>query len=119
MDGEVPARLSLKVSSTVEPSPPSPLQIDVCWNGVVATVTVSGELDAATASSLTERLLTVAQARPERLVLDLGGLVFVDVAGVRALDGAHKALQARCPVILRGPRPAARTASWLTGLTQG
>jgi hypothetical protein len=28
---------------------------------------------------------------------------FVDAAGVRALDGAHQALQARSPLILRTP----------------
>jgi anti-anti-sigma factor len=85
--------------------------MDVAWDGAVATITVTGELDAATAPGLAGRLMSVAQARPERLVLDLGRLVFVDVAGVRALDGAHKALQAQCPVIFRRPRPSARSPS--------
>jgi anti-anti-sigma regulatory factor len=60
-------------------------------------------------------LISVAEAHPERLVLDLGRLVFVDVAGVRALDDAHKALEAQCPVILRSPRPTARKSFSLTG----
>ena len=100
----------------VEPNPASPLQTEVCWDGVVATVTVAGELDTATAPALTNRLLAVGAEHPERLVLDLTGLVFVDVAGARALDAAHKALEAQCRVILRGPRPSARKVLGLTGL---
>jgi anti-anti-sigma factor len=93
----------------------SSLRINVCRDGVAATVTVGGELDLANAPHLTECLLTVAQTQPERLVLDLGGLVFVDVAGARALDQVHKALKAQCPVILRRPRPSARKALHLAG----
>jgi anti-anti-sigma factor len=99
----------------VERGPAPPLQVEVAWDGAAATVTVTGELDAATASGLAGRLMSVAAARPERLVLDLGRLVFADVAGVRALDGAHRALQAWCPVILRRPWPSARRSFSLTG----
>ncbi len=87
-----------------------PLRVQVRWDGVVATVTVHGELDIATAPRLTEQLLTVAAAHPERLVLDLDGLVLLDSAGARALAAAHKALQAECPVILRSPTPGPQHA---------
>jgi anti-anti-sigma factor len=100
----------------VERKPASPLQIEVCWDGVVATVTVSGELDFSTATTLTRRLLAVGAEHPERLVLDLSRLVIVDVAGARALDEAHTLQQAEWPVILRQPRPAARKILRLTGL---
>jgi anti-anti-sigma factor len=103
----------------VERGPTSPLQIHVSWDGVAATVTATGELDAATAPGLTERLITVANAHPERLVLDLACLVFVYVAGIRALDRAHQALQAQCPVIVRRPQPSARkglgATTWMDG----
>jgi anti-sigma B factor antagonist len=95
-----------------------PLRIEVCRDGVIATVTVSGELDLANAPRLTECLLKTAETHPERLVLDLSGLVFVDVAGARALDEAHKVLEAECPVILRQPRPSARKIFRLTGLLE-
>lgn len=94
----------------------APLQIDVTWDGVVATVTVTGELDITTATPLTGRLLAVAAEHPDRLVLDLSGLVFVDVAGARALDATHTQLQAVCPVILRQPRPSVRQVFGITGL---
>ena len=81
----------------------SPLQTNVSWDGVVATVTVTGELDITAARALRRRLLEVASAHPDRLVLDLGGLVFVDAVGARALDNTHKHLEAGCPVIVRNP----------------
>lgn len=93
-----------------------PLEMDVSWDGVVVTVTVTGELDVTTAPDLTTRLLQVTAARPERMVLDLSRVVFVDVAGARALDQVHKFLGAECPVVLRGPRPSARRVFGLTGM---
>jgi hypothetical protein len=58
------------------------------------------------------------RAPPGRLVLDLSGLVFVDVAGARALDATHMLLQAACPVIVGRPRPSARKVLGITGLME-
>lgn len=83
----------------------SPLRTNVSWDGVVATVTATGELDIGAACALCDRLLKLAAAHPERLVLDLGGLVFGDAAGARALANVHRLLEAGCPVIVRRPPP--------------
>jgi anti-anti-sigma factor len=102
----------------VDRDPPSPLQADVSWDGVIVTVTVRGELDITTAVGLETCLLAVGAGHPERLVLDLDGLVLTDVAGARALDEAYRLLEAECPVILRRPRPSARKVFRLTGLME-
>lgn len=86
------------------------------WDGSVATLTVSGELDLTTAPDLREHLLNVAALHPERLVLDLGGLVFVDVAGARTLDRAYRALAKGCEISLHRPRPSARKLFGFSGL---
>ena len=96
----------------------SPVQVNVTGNGMLATVTVTGDLDITTATLLAERLRAVAAGRPEWLVLDLSGLVFVDVTGARALHDAHALLQIVCPVILREPRPSADKIFGLTGLME-
>jgi len=96
--------------------PISPLQIDVSLDGVAVTIIVAGELDITTATALRSRLLQIAAAHPERLVLDLSGLAFVDVAGARALAETYTLLQAECPVVLRQPRPSVRTIFGLIGL---
>ena len=94
---------------TRDPSPP--FQVAVCWDGVVATVTVTGEVDTTTAPALASRLLEVTAEQPERLVLDLDGLFFTDVASTRALDSAYKTLEKQFPVILRAPRPSSARKS--------
>ena len=67
---------------------------------------------------MSRRLLAIGAAHPERLVLDLSGLAFIDVAGARALDEAYKALTGECPVIVRQPRPLACKLFELTGLME-
>ena len=94
-----------------------PLRVEVGWGGLVASVIVSGGLDITTVPGLIERLGEVADARPEWLVLDLAGLVFLDMAGARALDNAYKILADICPVIVRDPLRSARRVSEVTGLT--
>lgn len=94
----------------------APLRVDVHWDGVVATVTVAGELDLTTAPGLTQRLLRIAARHPERLVLELGAVTFIDVSGARTIDAVCKALGGDCPVILRNLRPSARRALTLTGV---
>lgn len=96
-----------------------PLRVDVTWDAGVAVVMLSGGLDITSEPGLTERLIKVAQAHPERVVLDLGGLEFVDVAGGRALDRAYTALEATCPVIVRWPRPSAHRVFQLGGFMVG
>ena len=96
---------------------PAPLlQIEVSWDGVIVSVTISGELDITTADNVTSCLLAIGAAHPERIVLDLGGRVIVDVPGARALDEAYHLLQVECPVIIRKPPPAARKIFQMTGL---
>jgi anti-anti-sigma factor len=91
------------------------LGIEISRDGVVTTAAVSGELDICSAQHLTEILLEVARLPPERLVLDLSGVAFLDVAGARAIAALDRAVHPECAVIIRGMRPAARRVFALTG----
>ena len=77
---------------------------------------VSGELDLCTAAVFAERARLVADAQPERLVLDLSDLVFADCCGARALAAAVRAVPAGCPVIVRSVHPRVRRLLDLLGL---
>jgi anti-sigma B factor antagonist len=62
----------------------------------VTVVTVSGEVDMATAPSLRAALIPRAQDRAVRLlVCDLSGVSFFGCSGVTTLLDAHAAVQAR------------------------
>lgn len=77
---------------------------------------MSGELDITTAPRLTERLLEVAAERPEKLILDLHRVAFIDLSGAKAIAALQEALGDGCPVIIHKPRPSARKALATVGL---
>lgn len=93
------------------------LDLDVT-EGSKATIALSGELDPATAPKLDaeiERLLSKGSV--ERLVLDLGGLTFLDSSGLRVFVTAREALVGQGgELALRGTSPNARRLLDVTGL---
>jgi len=64
------------------------LQVDVSSTSPLV-VTVSGEIDIATGPKLREELLGVLRRHGAQLALDLGGVTFMDCAGISALLAAH------------------------------
>jgi anti-anti-sigma factor len=68
-----------------------------------ARVVVVGELDMATAPHLTSALDAVARAEPERVVVDLASVSFLDSSGLAALFLAQARLQEGGGVLVLGP----------------
>lgn len=67
--------------------PPQPGRLDVssAASGGAVTVTLRGELDLGSIGGLQERLTAIERGEPERIVLDLSGLSFIDSSGLRML----------------------------------
>jgi anti-sigma B factor antagonist len=86
------------------------------WDDGTVTVTVRGEIDAATADTFYQRLADVASGSPRRLVIDLAGVDFLDSSGPRAFVRLRKALPGHCLVILRSAHLRTRQVFELTGL---
>ena len=61
--------------------------------GGVPVVSVTGELDLATASVLEEALLGVSDAAAGAVVVDLSRCSFIDLRGLRVLLAAHERLE--------------------------
>ena len=87
------------------------------WNGAEATVTVQGEIDATTAAALSGQLDEVAARNPQRLVIDLAGVGFLDSAGLQAFAHVRGKLPERCAVIIRSAQPRLRQVFEITGLS--
>ena len=71
------------------------------WSRVV----LEGELDLATAPTLALELERLECGRPARVLVDLRGLTFMDLAGMRVLLAAHERAR-RCGggfTVVRGP----------------
>ena len=68
-----------------------PLTVTVMRKGRVCILAVGGELDVATAPTLTRHAAAALRQPTERLIIDLSGLTFIDCSGVRALAAATRA----------------------------
>jgi anti-sigma B factor antagonist len=85
------------------PGPPGPgeLTIETRPADDVVIVVLRGEIDLASAGAL-ERALHAAEAGQDRLVVDLGGLSFIDSTGIHVLLEAQRRTDGRLS-LRRGP----------------
>jgi anti-sigma B factor antagonist len=83
------------------------LSVEIRWDGDEVTVAISGELDLSTAPQVEEALGDAEEKGPERIVLDLEGLSFMDSTGLRmvlAADGRARKQNRRFEVIPGPPQ---------------
>jgi anti-sigma B factor antagonist len=80
-------------------------------------VTISGELDIASAPVLREQLLGLLRPGASRIVIDLSGVTFCDASGLAVLVGASRRADLLDGVLrLAAPTPLVATILRLTGL---
>jgi anti-sigma B factor antagonist len=94
---------------------PRPISVRLELDAGTATVYIAGELDLTTTPELARHLEQVLARQPRRLVLDLSGVSFIDVAAARLLSGATGLRPAAAPPVLRRASPEARRVLALTG----
>jgi anti-anti-sigma factor len=70
--------------------PPGRLVITSEQDAETARLTLEGELDLASSVQVEEQLKALEAARPARIVIDLGGLAFIDSTGLRTLIQADQ-----------------------------
>jgi anti-anti-sigma factor len=103
------------------PAPRPPAEATDLQVGVLSTaplvVGVSGEIDIASAPRLRDELLSALRRHGARLALDLGGVTFMDCAGVNVLLAArrHALLEGGWVRVVRASRRA-RNILMITGL---
>ena len=91
---------------TVEISDPAPL----------ARITVTGEIDSSSAPLLREHLDTLLESPLSELTIDLGGVTFLDSAGLCVLAAAHRRVGSEVPIrVLASSRAVIRPLQ-ITGL---
>lgn len=91
-------------------------QIATQRQGKTARAVLSGELDIATAGELDRALTGLQNARPERILLDLSDLTFMDVTVLNIVRlAAHRARQSGIAFVLAKPQANVRRLFELTG----
>jgi anti-anti-sigma factor len=87
-------------------------------SGGAAMVTLSGELDVCAVPAVEDALRAVLDQGPERLILDLAGVTFIDCAATRTLAAASRALPGSRKAVIRRPGRAVRRILELTGMSR-
>jgi anti-anti-sigma factor len=77
------------------------LNVAIRQQGRICVLSVSGELDIATAPILAGQAAAL-HGLAGRLIVDLSGLEFMDGQGARALAAVTSAVPPGCPVLVRG-----------------
>lgn len=100
-----------------EQSPsPGRLEISSAVESGTASIALHGELDLASAPQLEERLRSIEEQRPRRVVVDLGGLAFIDSTGLRLLLQANaRSGERECEFVLRPGDESVQRVFHLTG----
>jgi anti-sigma B factor antagonist len=99
-----------------DPSVDHELFLEVERQGLGATVSVRGELDAATAPDLADVCHSVHAAGARDLVIDLTDTSFLDSSGLRALIEAHRLFSERGNLALAHASDPVRRLLEITGL---
>ena len=88
------------------------------WADRVATIAVGGDIDTNTVDLLRDCLAAVLKSHPERLIIDLAAVGFLDSSAIHALLQARHVLPAHYPIVLRSPQRMVCRVFELTGLDQ-
>lgn len=103
-------------SISTESDPTSGIDIQRQEQGPLL-ITVTGELDIATAPKLHERLMHAFQTNPSSVVIDLSGVTFIDSTGLGVLVNARqRGRSVDVDVLLTLPEGQARFPFEVTGL---
>ncbi|MCU1485560.1 MAG: anti-anti-sigma factor [Actinomycetia bacterium] len=89
------------------------VRVEVTHGDRSSTVVVHGEVDVASAGVLEAAIDAVRDGRCREVVVDLGGVSFIDLAGLRVL---HLAATDGLGVVVRNPSRLARRVIGLAGM---
>jgi anti-sigma B factor antagonist len=92
------------------------LQLARHGDGDGVTLEVSGEVDLSNAAELEAALDDAFAAAAGRLIVDLGGLEFIDSTGLRSLLRFHQRDQSATEIVYRNPRGQVAEVLEITGL---
>jgi anti-sigma B factor antagonist len=97
---------------------PAELTVDVMSEGGTTVLVVCGELDAYSAPTLDAAVERILAQGADRLVLDLGGVGFIDSSGLRSMIRARKQIgEEPTSLQIRNPQPSTVRLLDITGLT--
>ena len=102
-----------------ETRPPHPFAATKAEHDGEWLITLSGELDMATAPDLANVLHSLVGPGPDKVILDLSALSFIDSSGIAVLVGSqHKLIEQGRHLTIRGARSHAMKVFEIAGLVE-
>jgi anti-sigma B factor antagonist len=99
----------------------SPFTLHAVAGSTGAVITLGGELDLTNAPALDhavdDALARLCERPPARLILDMAGVKFLDVAAARVIATAAQAWPGPRPIVIRDPSPIVRRLLEVSGLS--
>ena len=95
---------------------PAGLRLERITSADEVVVLVHGEIDIASADRVRDEVVHAASSKPARLVVDFGGVSFVDSSGLSALVEARDLVAGVTSLLLRGVDRSLRRLLELSGL---
>jgi anti-sigma B factor antagonist len=90
---------------------------EVVRDGALTRIALAGDLDMSTVARVQMIIDGECESAPERIVVDLSDVEFVDSHGLHLLSATHRALTADgCVLVVLPPRQPVRRAFEITGL---
>jgi len=77
-------------ASSLDPSTPDLVSVDVSVSGPVARISAAGEIDSTSAPVLRQHVESLLDGDVQELIIDLGEVTFLDSAGLCVLAAAHR-----------------------------
>ena len=104
-------------SPTASPPDDLALKVDTLSDGTFV-ITPAGELDLGTVPRFDRALIDAESRGPQRIVIDLGRLAFMDSSGLRALLAARDRASERAHglVLVPGTPRRGRARGWVPGI---
>ena len=78
------------MTAILEPTPSDLVTVEVSGTAPQFRVTASGEIDSSSAPVLRQHLESLLGQQPSEITIDLGGVTFLDSAGLCVLAAAHR-----------------------------
>jgi anti-sigma B factor antagonist len=109
--------MSTREGPRSRPDPPGGFRADLRWKDRTAWVEVEGEIDLSTAPRLKKAVDEALERGPERLVVDLSCVSFMDSSGLSSLLSTRQVVESRrCPFVVYAPSAVVERVLSITGL---
>lgn len=93
------------------------MNINTDFNDRTCTIAIEGEIDTLTSPKL-EQTIADCSEKCDRLILDFSGVEYISSAGLRVVIAAHREMEKKDGLVIRGMNQNVKSVFSLTGFNR-